>query len=128
MRRLTLLLLVAGCGFPNPWQEQRNYARSLEPEKVKPAAAAPAAALRVFKVRAYADTDYQVQNPRWNTHIAEQLERASQILEAQFGARLELESARSWARPGSSAHLGHVLEQLAAADDGLGVDWVIGFV
>src|SRR5260221_5077744 len=128
MRRCDMLLLLAGCAFPNRWQEQRDYARSLEPEKVKPAAAAPGVALRVFKVRAYADTDYQVQNPRWNTHIAEQLARASEVLEAQFGARLELESARPWSRPGSSAHLERVIEQLAQLDPGAGVDWVIGFV
>src|SRR5713101_4110230 len=128
MRRAPLLLLLAACGFRSPWQEQRSYADTLRPAEVAPKQGAPASPLRVFRVRAYADGDYQAQTPRWNQHVAEQLDRASAVLEAQFGVRFELESARPWNRTGSSAHLESVLEQLFALDKGDGVDWVVGFV
>jgi hypothetical protein len=127
MRRILLTALLAGCAIPNPWTEQHHYADSLRPAEVKPSAAAPGVPLRVFRVRAYADGDYQAQTPRWNAHIEEQLSRASAILEAQFGARLVLESARPWQRAGSSARLADVLDQLQEKDAGAQVDWVIGY-
>lgn len=128
MRRALVLVLLAGCGFETPYQRQKAQAETLKPAEVAKTASAHPLALRTFRVRAYADGDYQAQTPRWSAHIAEQLERASTVLEAQFGVRLELEPVRSWARAGSSAHLNQVLDQLAALDHGDGVDWVIGFV
>jgi hypothetical protein len=123
-----LLLAGAGCAFRTPWQEQRTFADTLKPAEVAPAAAAQPRALRVFRVRAYADADYRAQTPRWNQHIQEQLDQASAVLEAQFGVRLELESARPWNRAGSSANLQTAIEQLIALDKGEGVAWVMGFV
>ena len=128
MRSALALLVVAGCGFQTPYQMQHTWAESLKPAEVAPAPVPRAGALRVFRVRAYADSEYQAQTPRWNQHVAGQIERASAVLEAQFGVRLELESARPWNRAGPSAHLDKVLEQLVALDNGDGVDWVIGFV
>jgi tetratricopeptide (TPR) repeat protein len=127
MRRILATALVAGCAMPNPWTEQHKYAESLRPADVKSTAAAPAAPLRVFKVRAYADDEYQTQTPRWSAHIEDQLSRASAVLTAQFGVSLELESARPWQRTGSSARLNDVLRQLEARDLGAKVDWVVGF-
>jgi tetratricopeptide (TPR) repeat protein len=128
MRPAAALLFLAGCGIQNPWQQQRSYAESLRPAEVAPKSAAPPSSLRLFRVRAYADDEYQAQTPRWNQHVAEQLDRASTVLETQFGVRLELESARPWKRAGSSAHLASVVEQLIALDKGEAVAWVIGFV
>jgi predicted Zn-dependent protease len=126
MRRILLVALACGCAIENPWTAQHNYADSLRPAEVK-ATNTNKAPLRTFKVRAYADDGYQAQTPRWNAHIEEQLNRASAVLEAQFGARLELESARPWPREGSSARLADVLEQLKQKDNGSQVDWVIGY-
>src|SRR5438477_3220450 len=128
MRRAIPLLLLIGCGFRTPWQEQRSYADTLKPAEVARNPTVPTSAARVFRVRAYANADYQAQTPRWNQHIAEQVDRASEALAAQFGVTLELESARPWSRAGSSAHLEQVIAQLMALDKGDGVDWVIGFV
>jgi predicted Zn-dependent protease len=127
MRRILATALLAACAVPNPWTDQHNYADSLRPAVVKPSTAASGAPLRVFRVRAYADEEYQAQTPRWNAHIEEQLNRASAVLEAQFGVRLELESARPWQRTGSSARLADVLGQLQLKDNGAQVDWVIGY-
>ena len=129
MHRLLLVLLFAGCAIPNPWQEQHKYAESLKPAEVKPAAAErPAREIRKLRVRAWADGDYQAQTPRWNQHVVDQIERASDILESQFGVRLQVESVKAWNRSGSSARLSEPLEQLIALDPGIDVDWVIGFV
>jgi hypothetical protein len=126
-RSLFALLLLAACSYESPWTRQRKEAEALRPAEVKATPGVPKEALRTFKVRAYADPDYQAQTPRWNAHIEEQLDRASAVLEAQFGVRLELESARPWPRQGSSARLREVLTQLQAFDPGAQVDWVIGF-
>ncbi|MFN2546912.1 MAG: hypothetical protein ABR567_05745 [Myxococcales bacterium] len=124
-----LILLLAGCSIPNPWQAQHSYAESLKPAEVKPSAETPPPAhIRIFKVRAWADRDYQAQTPRWEQSIAEQIDRANQILTAQFGVRFELDAVRSWNRTGSSASLTGPLDQLIALDKGDDVDWVIGFV
>ena len=128
MRRALLLLVVAGCGFQTPYQLQHSRAESLKPAEVAATPVPRGGALRVLRVRAYADGDYQAQTPRWSQRVAGQIERASAVLEAQFGVRLELESARPGNRAGPSAHLAQVLEQLVALDPGDGVDWVIGFV
>ena len=128
MRRALALLLLAGCGYETPYQRQHKAAEALRPAAVTSGAAAHPEALRIFRVRAYADGDYRAQTPRWNQHLEDQLSRASAVLEAQFGVRLVLASARTWERDGASAHLEKVVDQLAALDSGDGVDWVIGFV
>jgi tetratricopeptide (TPR) repeat protein len=126
--RALALLLLAGCTFPTPQQQQRSYAESLRPAEVKPALAASNVPLRKLRVRAYADADYQQQTPRWNVRIEQQVERASGILERQFGVRLELDSVRPWQRARVGQRLQDAVDELAASDPGTGVDWVVGFV
>ena len=126
--RAIALLLLASCTFPTPQQQQRPYAESLRPAEVKPAAPASDVPVRKLRVRAYADADYQQQTPRWNARIEQQIERASGILERQFGVRLELESVRPWQRARVGERLQDALDELAASDAGTGVDWVVGFV
>jgi len=128
LMRALVLLLLAGCSFPNPRQQQRAYAESLRPAEVKPAASPPEGPLRKLRVRAYADADYQQQTPRWNAHIEEQISRASSVLEGQFGVRLEVQSVRRWTRSGSGGRLRDALAELQALDPGNGADWVVGFV
>ncbi|MGZ6143977.1 MAG: hypothetical protein ACXWLM_11605, partial [Myxococcales bacterium] len=128
MKRALLSLLLCACSIPTPYQAQHSYAESLKPAEVKPPPGRPTREIRTLKVRAWADGDYQAQTPQWSQHVAEQIERASDVLEAQFGVRLQLESARPWTRSGSSARLGEPLDQLIALDPGTDVDWVIGFV
>src|SRR3954452_11367926 len=96
--RALVLLLLAGCAFPNPWRDQHNYADSLKPKEVSAADANANVPLRTFKVRAWADPEYQAQTPRWNSRVEEQVGHASALLEKQFGVRLEVESVRPWPR------------------------------
>jgi Tfp pilus assembly protein PilF len=128
VRRLLLIAVACACSYETPWTQQRKYADSLQPAKVGPGAAAtPPSFVRTYKVRAYADAEYQAQTPRWTAHIEDELTRANEVLEAQFGVHLDLESARPWRRTGSSARLRDVLTQLQAQDVGADVDWVVGF-
>jgi hypothetical protein len=102
LRKLIAIALLCGCSFPTPWGEQRDYARQLEASKVQPVRSAEPLPVRTMKVRAYVDEAYQMQTPRWNAHIEEQLARASDVLEAQFGVRLESSRrgrGRATARP-----------------------------
>src|SRR5713101_6716450 len=48
-------------------------------------------------------------------------------VEAEFGVRLEVESIRTWKRADRFEGLDKALADLAAADGGADVDWVIGF-
>jgi len=114
--------------MPNPWRDQRDYAQSLKPAEMAPSNAPPAGQLRVLKVRAYADSEYQAQTPRWNARIEEQVRRASAILEQQFGARLEVESVRPWPGLRQGSSLREALTDLEARDPARDVDWVVGFV
>jgi tetratricopeptide (TPR) repeat protein len=127
VRRLFVILVACACSYETPWTQQRKFADSLKPAEVQPGESAPHAYVRSYKVRAYADGDYQAQTPRYAGHIAEELTRANAVLEAQFGVHLDLEGVRPWARTGSSARLRDVIAQLEAQDVGAGVDWVIGF-
>jgi tetratricopeptide (TPR) repeat protein len=126
MRSIAFLLL-AGCTFPTPRQQQRAYADSLRPAEVKPAIAS-LGPVRKLRVRAYADPGYRTQTPRWNARIEEQIRRATGILVEQFGIELEVESVRPWNRSGGNAdRMQDALAGLRELDPGGGVDWVVGF-
>src|SRR3954468_1522319 len=126
--RALLLLLLFGCTFPTPRQQQRAYADSLRPAEVKQATV-PLGPVRTLRVRAYADRDYRAQTPRWNARIEEQVRQATGILEQQFGVHLEVESVRAWDRAGGDAgRLQDAIAELRALDAGAGVDWVVGVV
>jgi len=126
--RAFALLLLAGCTFPTPQQQQRSYADSLRPAEVKPASPNTGVPLRKLRVRVYADREYQQQTPRWKARIEQQIERASGVLEPTFGVRLEVESVLAWERAGATDRLEDALTELATSDPGAGVDWVVGFV
>src|SRR6185503_10125240 len=106
MRRALLALLAVACGYRTPYQEQRSYADSLKPAEVH---ADPSQPARAMRVRVWVDADYRTETPRWEQHISAQLDRASDVLAAQFGVRLELESARPWDRTGPLPQLGPAL-------------------
>jgi hypothetical protein len=95
------LALTAGCRTTADMQ--RDYARTLRPADIEapPAApaATPAAAVRTFRVRLYADAGYQRQTLRWREKLLAQLERANRVLEPLFGVRLAAESVRAWESP-----------------------------
>lgn len=124
------LALAAACGWRTEKDVQRDYARALRPAEVEaPAAAASGApAARVFRVRAYVDRDYQAQTLRWRQRVADQVSRANRVIEAQFGARLELVDVRDWPRTDRVDELRAALAELATLDAGGDVDWVIGFL
>lgn len=84
--------------------------------------------LRVFRIRAYADADYQAQDPQWAASIVAQVWRANAILESDFGVRLEVESVRPWHRPDRSGDLADALQELLDVDPAADVDWVVGWV
>lgn len=115
MRVLTLFALLA-CAAPSPVREQQNSVES---------AGVP---VRVLKVRAWADPDYQALAPDWSARIAAQVAGASAVVERQFGVRLELEPVRPWARKRTDTTLREALEELEIQDGGADTGWVVGFV
>ncbi len=130
---LSFLLLVVLTSCRTTEDMQRDYAKTLRPATVE-ATPAPVSAelppkeLRVFKLRVYADSDYQAQARTWEKRILNQVQRANRVLEPQFGVHLEVESLRTWDRPQRSGDLHMALEELVSMDDGRDVDWVVGFV
>jgi tetratricopeptide (TPR) repeat protein len=124
------LALTTGCRTTADMQ--RDYARTLRPADIEAppdaTAAAPAPAVRTFRVRLYADAGYQRQTLRWREKLVAQLERANRVLEPLFGVRLSAESVRAWESGEGSGNLATALASLAAVDPGGDVDWVFGFV
>ncbi|MFL5346103.1 MAG: M12 family metallo-peptidase [Hyalangium sp.] len=130
---LGLLLLVVLTSCRTEKDIQRDYAKTLRPAAVEAtptpvAAEQPPQQLRVFKLRVYADADYQAQARTWEKRILNQVQRANSVLGPQFGVRLEVESLRTWDRPQRSSDLHAALEELVSTDSGKDVDWVVGFV
>lgn len=133
LRRLATAALVAGLailgGCRTTADVQRDYARTLRPADIEaPAAPEAPPALRAYRVRLYADAGYQRQTLRWREKLHAQLERANRVLEPLFGARLAVESVRTWESGEGSGNLEAALASLAAVDPGSDVDWVFGFV
>jgi tetratricopeptide (TPR) repeat protein len=124
------LALLAGCSYRTPTRMQRDAARALRPAQVETLPVIPPGTelpKKVLRIRAWADRDYRAQVVRWRAHIGEQLERASTLLESQFGLRLEVVSVEAWDRAGTD-DLHRALEDLARTDPGRDVDFVAGFV
>jgi predicted Zn-dependent protease len=128
---LALLTLLTSCRTQK--DIQHDYAKTLRPAAVEATAAPvssqePPKALRVFRLRVYADADYQAQAHTWEKRILNQVQRANSLLEPQFGVRLDVESLRAWERPQRSGDLRAAIEELVSTDPGKDVDWVVGFV
>jgi tetratricopeptide (TPR) repeat protein len=82
-------------------------------------------ALRVAKVRIWADDEYRAQNGRWQHGFDEQLDDANEVMIPTLGVRLEAEY-RSWDHHMSGGALADHLDALARTDTGDDVVWVVG--
>ncbi|HSS02942.1 MAG TPA: hypothetical protein VLM79_38030 [Kofleriaceae bacterium] len=82
-------------------------------------------AVRVAKVRVWADDDYRAQNVRWQHGFDEQLDYANQVFTPMLGVRLEPEY-RSWERHAPGATLQDALEELTRLDTDEDAVWVVG--
>ena len=125
-KSLLVCAAVAAACWKSPRDLQRDYAQSLRPAPIG-AQSRATGPVRSLRVRAYADPEYQAQTPRWSDRIREQIDRANATIETEFGVRLELEPIRSWRRADRFERLDKALAELAEADPGADVDWVIGF-
>jgi Flp pilus assembly protein TadD len=135
-RRGTLLLASLVClglfdACRTTEDMQRDYAQTLTPKKLEvpdtPDTETPKE-VREYKVRVYADADYQRQTLLWSEGIEAQIARANRVLEAQFGVRLVVKELKSWRRSGHSDSLDAALNELVELDAATDVDWVLGFV
>ena len=77
--------MLAACWYRTPAQVQRDYAQTLVPAATPEAPQRPPEQIKLVRIRAYADRDYQAQTPRWQSHIEDQIDRANRVLEAQLG-------------------------------------------
>jgi hypothetical protein len=84
------------------------------------------AQVRSLRLRAYADADYRAHAADWELRIRDQVRRANELLEVEFGIRFEVE-VRPWDRPRRGASLNEALRQLRSMERG-GADAVVGFV
>lgn len=82
-------------------------------------------AVRVARLRVWADEEYRAQNVRWQHGFDEQLDYANHVLTPLLGVRLEAEY-RSWERHAPGASLGEHLAALAEQDDDDDVVWIVG--
>jgi Flp pilus assembly protein TadD len=124
-----VLSILAGCRTTE--DIQRDYAQTLTPKTIEAPLTPdvePARQIREYKVRVYADGDYQRQSVTWSGGIEGQIARANRVLETQFGVRLVVKEIKSWNRPRHTDSLDAALGELMALDKAQDVDWVMGFV
>jgi tetratricopeptide (TPR) repeat protein len=134
--RSALVLLALGFAACRTTRDvQKDYAETLRPAPLvapQPVAAQPRSALPqvILRVRVWADSDYRGQTPRWETRIRDQLDRASEVLEATLGVRLSLVDLRKWERSGAPTESGldPALAQLSQQDAADDVDLSVGLV
>lgn len=127
----SLALVVLSACTPSRLDVQEIYARALEPAPVRPASpAAPGGAVaRVVRVRAYAGDGFREHAMDFAERIGALVRRASAIVEADFGVRLELESVREWhVAAAADEDLAVAIGALVREDPARDVDWVVGFV
>lgn len=125
MRLAVMAALIVACGGP---QIQQRSVGGADMAKVlpatfevdKPREGDP----RTVKVRVWTDAGVRAL-PRWQDEINEQIDYANQVLTPLVGARLQVEAWKEWARVGEPHQ---ALAQLAEADRGDGVTWVIGYM
>jgi len=123
-------LVMASCWSEryNRYQQQAQYARTLEPAPVVRPDASRHDQVRTLRVRAYADAQYRSQVMRWEARLGLLIARVNKVIGPGFGIELELVDTKPWERaaPGNDLFAALAeLEQLDPADD---VDWVIGLV
>src|SRR5688572_5243149 len=122
---LTVIACVTACGGPQIQQRSVGGAdmakflpAALETEK--PREGDP----REVKVRVWTDAGVRAL-PRWKDDINEQIDYANQLLTPLAGVRMQVEAWKEWTRAGEPHQ---ALAQLAEADKGDGVVWVIGYI
>ncbi len=130
---VALAILAAGCASTpaSPVDQQREFARVLEPESLAPPARPAALARRgVIRIRAYVDDAYRSATRDPDARLRQTVDDASAILEAQLGASLELAQIRPFppGRDPAGEELPAALEALRGLDDAAGVDLVVGFI
>lgn len=129
---LAVLFAIPACRTPEAMPRadaRRPTASKPSASELTPAASATSAAqLRVFRVRAYVDADYQAQTPNWEQRIRAQFEWAKNVTKGELDLHLELVEVRRWERDRSATALSAARKQLIDADPGADVDWVVGYV
>jgi predicted Zn-dependent protease len=126
MRRLAAVAaLISACGGPQIQQRSvggADMAKAIPAalEVEKPREGDP----RTVKVRVWTDPGARAQK-RWKDDISEQIDYANSLLTPLLGARLQIADWKEWSRTGEPHE---ALAQLALADKGDGVTWVIGYI
>jgi tetratricopeptide (TPR) repeat protein len=116
-------------GWKTPVQRQRDSAKTLAPGRLdlEPLGRFDTPP-RAVRVRVYADRDYRGGVLHWREKARSQIERVSNVVEAVFNVRFEIESLREWDETHAGAELPALAEALDALDGARDVDWVVGFV
>ncbi len=107
------------------WQRASAWMMQPAPIRAPPGAQRPAE-IRSLRLRAYADADYQAHAADWELRIRDEVRRANELLEVQFGIRLEVE-VRPWDRSDRGGPLADALRQLRSVERG-DADGIVGFV
>jgi hypothetical protein len=105
---------------------QREAAHSWEPARVELRPERRTAEPRTMRIRVYATADYRAQTFEWSSRFRRLVARASAVLQAWPGVRLEIVDVRPWPRDSAGAPLGRLVEELEQLDPGRDVDWVVG--
>jgi predicted Zn-dependent protease len=128
---VALSLAALGCSTAKSRKEvERDYARDLTPTGLLAESSTMTKTLapRALKIRLWADQEHRRSTVGWQIRAYHQIEAASQVLEEQLHARLEVIEARDWDHDSHLGTLNADLLALEAQDPGQDVDLVIGLV
>jgi hypothetical protein len=126
------VLLVAAPARAQWWQKNEYQLQKDAAERYVPAPLRAdwkaQGAVRVLRLRFWADADYRAGGANWQDRVRAQLEHLNAVLEPAFAVRLSAESFHRWDRASGGGALAAMLDELARKDPGDDVDWVVGFV
>jgi len=132
MRGLAVLAAAAlSCGHPQVVVDHADLGRAMPAEldagnQSKADQTRDVRDAKVARIRVLADADYRAADPRWKQHVTDQIDYANQLLIPLLGVRLTIADVREWDHHAPHAPLRVTLAELAKADPGHGVHWVLG--
>jgi tetratricopeptide (TPR) repeat protein len=133
MRRLAVLAAAAAlsCGHAQVVVDRTALGRAMPAEldagsQARAGRTRAAHDAKVARIRVLADADYRAADPHWKQHVTDDVDYANQLLIPLLGVRLTITEVRAWPHHAPHAPLRVTLGELARADPGDGVHWVLG--
>ena len=122
---------TSGCflGYDSRWgqaeDEQRNSAKRRTPDRLQARGLSEHGPVKELALRVYATPRHVAQAVNWRRQLDDRVADANAILEADFGVRLRIDSAREWPARRTGENASELISELRDFDHGEDVAWVV---